>query len=75
MEKELDLSQYSVHLDLAVEAKDIALENQPKLNNQSEIKGVIVKEKEEQGVKISMVEITEEGAEGIDTGKRPICNP
>ncbi|MED4798009.1 GPR endopeptidase, partial [Priestia megaterium] len=47
MEKELDLSQYSVRTDLAVEAKDIALENQPKPNNQSEIKGVIVKEKEE----------------------------
>ncbi|MFE0298025.1 GPR endopeptidase [Priestia megaterium] len=69
MEKELDLSQYSVRTDLAVEAKDIALENQPKPNNQSEIKGVIVKEKEEQGVKISMVEITEEGAEAIGKKK------
>lgn len=55
--------------DLAVEAKDIALENQPKPNNQSEINGVIVKEKEEQGVKISMVEITEEGAEAIGKKK------
>lgn len=69
MEKELDLSQYSVRTDLAVEAKDIALENQPKPNNQSEINGVIVKEKEEQGVKISMVEITEEGAEAIGKKK------
>ena len=42
MEKELDLSQYSVRTDLAVEAKDIALENQPKPNNQSEIKGLLL---------------------------------
>lgn len=57
-DKKLDLSHYTVRTDLAVEAKDMLKENQPE---SEETKGFIVKEHEENGVKITSVEITEEG--------------
>jgi spore protease len=52
---------YQVRTDLAVEAKDMYVENQQ--NTEQEIKGVTIKEREEKGIKISCVEIDETGAE------------
>lgn len=52
---------YQVRTDLAVEAKDMYVENQQK--TEQEIKGVTIKEREEKGIKISCVEIDETGAE------------
>lgn len=61
----LDLSKFSVRTDLAVEAREMVLENQTKTTdeelNLSDIEGVLVKEKEEEDIKISYVEITEQG--------------
>ncbi|MCU9613938.1 GPR endopeptidase [Caldibacillus lycopersici] len=67
---ENDLSLYSVRTDLAIEAKDMVAEQQEKEDQSlSQIKGVIVKERTEQGVKITEVEISPEGAKTI--GKKP----
>ena len=58
-----DLKKFSVRTDLAVEAKEMVVEQQEKEQQRpSEIPGVIVKERMEQGVKISDVTITEEGS-------------
>jgi spore protease len=57
-QKKLDLSNYTVRTDLAVEVKDMVKENQP---DTKESTGFVVKEHEENGVKITSVEITEEG--------------
>lgn len=61
----LDLSKFSVRTDLAVEARELVIEKQGEGNeeerNISNIEGVIVKEKEENDIKISHVEITEKG--------------
>lgn len=68
MENKLDLSKYSIRTDLAIEAKDIALHNQQLVQdgqNQSQLDGVIIKEKEENGIRISYVEVTEKGEEII----------
>lgn len=68
MEEKLDLSMYSVRTDLAIEAKDLALHNQGLVQNeqdQSHLDGVIIKEKEENGIKMSYVEVTEKGEELI----------
>ncbi|MFB9977465.1 GPR endopeptidase [Pallidibacillus thermolactis] len=65
-----DLKKFSVRTDLAVEAKEMVVEQQEKEQQRpSEIPGVIVKERMEQGVKISDVTITEEGSETV--GKKP----
>lgn len=56
--KKLDLSHYKVRTDLAVEAKEMLTENQP---DSKETNGFVVKDHEENGVKITSVEITEEG--------------
>ena len=61
----LDLSKYSVRTDLAVEAHEMVVEERSEQQNSSTIEGVIIKEKEEQGVKISTVEITKEGEKAI----------
>lgn len=61
------VNDYQVRTDLATEAKEMYVENENK-NNQ-EIKGVILKEKEDKGIKISYVEVDREGAEKI--GKKP----
>jgi len=67
--KELDLSKYSVRTDLAVEAREMVLEHRAKNVNQeedlSQIEGVIIKEREENDLKVSLVEITGEGAEAL----------
>lgn len=67
--KEVDLSQYSVRTDLAVEAREMVIAERAKNihdeENTSNIEGVIIKEKEENDMKISLVEITAEGAKAI----------
>jgi spore protease len=67
----LDLSMYSVRTDLAIEARDMAAESKtPETEKKSpEMEGVIVKERDDNGVKITSLQITEKGAEL--TGKKP----
>jgi spore protease len=73
MGKSLDLSDYSVRTDLAVEARAMALEqtDSPGANSDdsSHIAGVIVKEWEEEGISISSLEIKDEGSKIV--GKKP----
>ncbi|WP_449537039.1 GPR endopeptidase [Ferdinandcohnia sp. Marseille-Q9671] len=74
MGEQLDLSKYSVRTDLAVEARTMAVEERNKTikgNQQpvSDIEGVIIKEREEDGIMISTVEITEEGANAVGKKK------
>lgn len=55
---------YEIRTDLAIEAKDIALHKRSQIQeepNQSKLDGVIIKEKEENGIKVSFVEVTEAG--------------
>lgn len=60
------LKKFSVRTDLAIEAKEMFVEQQEQTEeSQTEIEGVIVKEKMEQNIKISDVTITQEGAEAI----------
>lgn len=63
MNNNLDLSKYSVRTDLAVEAREMALTQKGIAGeeNISQIKGVIIKEKEVGELVISLVEITPEG--------------
>jgi spore protease len=67
----LDLTMYSVRTDLAVEAHEIALEErlQQKSETSSHIEGVIIRDREVDGIKLSYVEVMEEGARSI--GKKP----
>lgn len=55
---------YQVRTDLAVEAKNMYVENQE--TEDKEVQGVTVTEKEEDSIKISYVEINEEGAKLLD---------
>lgn len=63
----LDLSIYSVRTDLAVEAHEIAMEERLQQKNEtaSHIEGVIIHDREIDGIKLSYVEVTEEGAQSI----------
>lgn len=69
MKKPLDLSKYSVRTDLAVEAREMLIAERSKSvqheKDLSQIEGVIIKEKEVNDMKISLVEITKEGEEAI----------
>jgi spore protease len=69
MTQKEDLRQYTVRTDLAVEAREMVLaertKHEEKTEQISDIQGVIVKEKETDGITISHVEITEEGAKSI----------
>ncbi|MFC0188123.1 GPR endopeptidase [Fictibacillus aquaticus] len=67
MGKDIDLSRFSVRTDLAVEATDMLLKEQ-EIVNKSSIEGVIIKEKDDDGIKLVRVEIDEKGAES--TGKK-----
>jgi spore protease len=73
MEEKLDLSKYSVRTDLAVEAREMVIADQSVHHeeNISQIEGVIIKEKDKDGIKVSLVEITPEGekALGKKTGR------
>jgi spore protease len=69
MKESIDLSQYSVRTDLAVEAREMVIAERAKnigdQDNVSAIEGVIIKEKEEDDIKVSFVEITKEGEKAL----------
>ena len=66
MKEPLDLSKYSVRTDLAVEAHQMLQERQEEKQG---IQGVIVKEREEEGITITKVTIDEVASESM--GKKP----
>lgn len=70
MDKSIDLEKFSVRTDLAVEAREMVIADREqegvyKEEDISQIDGVIIKEKEENDIKVSLVEITAEGANAI----------
>ncbi|MGD6841270.1 GPR endopeptidase [Bacillus infantis] len=69
MKEPLDLSNYSIRTDLAIEAREIVMDerskNLQKEEDLSQLEGVIIKEKEEDDLKISYVEVTSEGAKSL----------
>ncbi|KAB2333930.1 GPR endopeptidase [Bacillus mesophilum] len=69
MNEKPDLSNFSLRTDLAVEAREMVLaERQNGIHHEedlSQIEGVIIKEKEEDEIKVSFVEVTKKGAEAI----------
>jgi len=71
MTHSLDLSKYSVRTDLALEAHEMAIEErlEQKSQTQPTLEGVIIQDRDIDGIKISYVEVTEEGARSI--GKKP----
>ncbi|NUK30872.1 GPR endopeptidase [Parageobacillus sp. VR-IP] len=71
MDQSVDLSMYSVRTDLAIEAHEIAVEErlQQKKESASPIEGVMIRDREIDGVKLSYVQVTEEGSKSI--GKKP----
>lgn len=71
MENELDLSKYSVRTDLAIEARDMAIEQKgvDTETDISQIEGVIIKEREIDDITVSLVEVTDAGAEAIGKKK------
>ncbi|MFS0780849.1 GPR endopeptidase [Bacillus sp. 1P06AnD] len=71
MSGQLDLSQYAVRTDLAIEARELTLQDQTVSGekDQSNIAGVIIKEKKVEDINISLIQVTEEGAKQI--GKKP----
>lgn len=75
MKENIDLSHYSIRTDLAVEAREMVLaergESLHDQKNLSQLEGVIIKEKEENGIKTSFVEVTAEGEKilGKKSGK------
>ncbi|MCM3215312.1 GPR endopeptidase [Niallia taxi] len=72
MSEQLDLSMYAVRTDLAIEANELALSQRAHIQtepNQSQLDGVIIKEKEENGIKVSYVEVTDKGEELIGKKK------
>jgi len=66
MKEPLDLSKYSVRTDLAVEAHQMLQERQ---EEQKGIEGVIVKEREEEGITVTKVTIDEAASDSM--GKKP----
>nr|WP_263325667.1 GPR endopeptidase [Neobacillus sp. Marseille-Q6967] len=73
MNENIDLSQYSVRTDLAIEAREMVIAGREGTvqqgENISQIEGVIIKEKDVDDIKISLVEITDEGAKQLN--KKP----
>ncbi len=59
-----EIENFSVRTDLAIEAKEMVVEQQGQQLD-SDLKGVIIKERTEQDVKISEVTITDEGSKSI----------
>lgn len=66
MKEPLDLSKYNVRTDLAVEAHQMLQERQQEQNS---VQGVVVKEREEEGITITKVIIDESASESM--GKKP----
>ncbi|MGA9225261.1 MAG: GPR endopeptidase [Mesobacillus sp.] len=73
MKESVDLSMYSIRTDLAVEAREMVLADQAATvhsqENLSHIEGVIIKEKEENDIKISLVEVTADGEKNLGKKK------
>lgn len=71
MEEKLDLSKYSIRTDLAIEAHEIAIEHKgvDVERDISQLEGVIIKEREIDDIKVSLVEVTEAGAKAIGKKK------
>lgn len=69
MKESIDFSKYSIRTDLAIEAREMVIADQGKdvqaQENLSQIEGVIIKEKDEDGIKVSYVEVTKEGAKAL----------
>jgi spore protease len=69
MSDSIDLSRYSVRTDLAVEAREMAIAGRDgtvhDATDVSQLEGVIIKEKEENDIKVSLVDITTEGEKAI----------
>jgi spore protease len=65
MTESIDLSKYSVRTDLAIEAREMVLGDRTgtvgQEENLSQIEGVVIKEKDVDDIKISLVEVTKEG--------------
>ena len=65
IKKSLDLSEFSVRTDLAIEAREMILQGKAgtvqQEENLSQIEGVTIKEKEIDDIKISLVEISGQG--------------
>ena len=74
MEEKLDLSKYSIRTDLAIEAHEIAIEHKgvDVERDISQLEGVIIKEREIDDIKVSLVEVTEAGAKAIGKKKGAI---
>ncbi|TLS39344.1 GPR endopeptidase [Pseudalkalibacillus caeni] len=61
-----ELKAYQVRTDLAIEAREMVQEEKAKKKEQTgELNGVIVKERDEEGIKITAVEITKDGEKEI----------
>ncbi|ALF11580.1 GPR endopeptidase [Parageobacillus thermoglucosidasius] len=71
MNRSIDLSAYSIRTDLAIEAHEMAVEErlQQKQEISSNIEGVIIHDREIDGIQLSYVKVTEKGAKSI--GKKP----
>jgi spore protease len=66
MDKSIDLSQYSVRTDLAIEAREMVLEGTVgQEENLSQIEGVIIKEKNINDIKLSLVVVTKIGEQQL----------
>jgi len=62
---DLDLSKYSIRTDLAVEAREMVLEQQTDEKKEEFLNGVQIKERKEDGINISEVIVTKEGSEKL----------
>jgi spore protease len=66
MNESIDLSMYSVRTDLAIEAREMVLQQSVEQEeNLSQIEGVIIKEKDVDDIKISLVEVTKQGEQQL----------
>jgi len=67
MDESIDLSKYSVRTDLAIEAREMVLAGRSvgQEENLSQIEGVIIKEKDVDDIKISLVEVTKQGEQQL----------
>jgi spore protease len=61
MKGDLNLEKYQVRTDLAVEAHELIAEQ----NQQPSIEGVVIKENDIEGIKMTAMDISEEGAEKV----------
>lgn len=67
--KKLDLQNYAVRTDLAIEAHEMLVNEDKMKAKESTVEGIIIKERDHDGIKFTRVEIDERGAEA--TGKKP----